>query len=58
MTAFLDVLESNRLPNNPFSSHTCLAWHHKTVLESLALIASKVCEAVGECFGPTSPFGE
>lgn len=36
-----------------------MGWHNKTVLESLALIASEVGEAVNECRGdtPTDKFG-
>jgi NTP pyrophosphatase (non-canonical NTP hydrolase) len=36
-----------------------MGWHNKTVLESLALIASEVGEAVNECRGytPTAEFG-
>lgn len=36
-----------------------MGWHNKTVLESLALIASEVGEAVNECRDekPTSEFG-
>ena len=35
-----------------------MGWHNKTVLESLALIASEVGEAVNECRGesPTTEF--
>lgn len=29
-----------------------MGWHNKTVLESLALVASEVGEAVNECRGP------
>lgn len=37
-----------------------MRWHNKTPLESLALIASEVGEAVNECRGehPTDSFGE
>jgi NTP pyrophosphatase (non-canonical NTP hydrolase) len=37
-----------------------MGWHNKTALESLALIASEVGEAVNECRGeePTSAFSE
>lgn len=37
-----------------------MGWHNKTVLESLALIASEVGEAVNECRGehPTPALGE
>ena len=37
-----------------------MGWHNKTVLESLALIASEVGEAVNECRGPepTENFAE
>lgn len=37
-----------------------MGWHNKTVLESLALIASEVGEAADECFGdkPSEAFGE
>lgn len=36
-----------------------MGWHNKTVLESLALVASEVGEAVDECRGevPTPAFG-
>ncbi len=36
-----------------------MGWHNKTVLESLALIASEVGEAVNECRGdaPSLEFG-
>lgn len=36
-----------------------MGWHNKTVLETLALIASEVGEAVNECRGeaPTPNFG-
>lgn len=36
-----------------------MGWHNKTVLETLALIASEVGEAVNECRGdaPTQDFG-
>jgi NTP pyrophosphatase (non-canonical NTP hydrolase) len=35
-----------------------MGWHNKSVLESLALIASEIGEAADECFGPTPAFGE
>lgn len=37
-----------------------MGWHNKTVLESLALVASEVGEAVNECRGdkPTGKFAE
>lgn len=36
-----------------------MGWHNKTRLESLALIASEIGEAAGECLnGPTEHFGE
>lgn len=37
-----------------------MGWHNKTSLESLALVASEVGEAVNECRGdePTEHFGE
>ncbi|TQV77203.1 hypothetical protein FLL45_04450 [Aliikangiella marina] len=36
-----------------------MGWHNKSVLESLALVASEVGEAVNECRGdqPTPEFG-
>lgn len=36
-----------------------MGWHHATTLESLALVASEVGEAVNECRGetPTNEFG-
>lgn len=37
-----------------------MGWHNKTVLESLALIASEIGEAAAECMGdtPTAAYGE
>lgn len=37
-----------------------MGWHNKTVLETMALIASEVGEAINECRGvePTEAFGE
>ena len=49
----------NDLAQKQFDWVERVGWHNKTVLESLALIASEVGEAVNECRGeePTKEFG-
>jgi len=50
----------NEIAEKQFDWVERMAWHNKTVLESLALIASEIGETAEECFGsnPTKEFGE
>jgi len=49
----------NEIAQKQFDWVERMGWHNKTALESLALIASEVGEAVNECRGdvPTPEFG-
>ena len=49
----------NEIAEKQFDWVERMGWHNKTVLESLALIASEVGEAVNECRGdePTQELG-
>jgi NTP pyrophosphatase (non-canonical NTP hydrolase) len=49
----------NEIAEKQFDWVERMGWHNKTVLESLALIASEVGEAVNECRGgaPSYDFG-
>lgn len=42
-------MEINEIAKKQFDWVERMGWHNKTVLESLALIASEVGEAVNEC---------
>jgi hypothetical protein len=44
-----DFMEINEIAKKQFEWVDRMGWHNKTVLESLALIASEVGEAVNEC---------
>ncbi len=48
----------NEIAEKQFDWVERMGWHNKTVLESLALVASEVGEAVNECRGetPTAEF--
>jgi len=52
-------MKINEIAEKQFCWVERMGWHNKTVLESLALIASEVGEAVNECRGeaPTPEFG-
>jgi NTP pyrophosphatase (non-canonical NTP hydrolase) len=52
-------MDINEIARKQFDWVERMGWHNKTVLESLALIASEVGEAVNECRGekPTENFG-
>lgn len=54
-----NIMEINEIANRQYDWVERMNWHHATVLESLALVASEVGEAVNECRGltPTKEFG-
>lgn len=52
-------MEINEIAEKHYNWIEKMNWHNATVLESLALVASEVGEAVNECRGakPTEAFG-
>lgn len=54
------MIDLNAISDQHFAWVERMGWHNKTVLESLALIASEIGEAAGECIGQCFPdrFGE
>jgi NTP pyrophosphatase (non-canonical NTP hydrolase) len=54
------VIDFNAISDRHHAWVERMGWHNKTVLESLALIASEIGEAAGECVGEIhiSRFGE
>ncbi|KVP98145.1 hypothetical protein WJ96_06120 [Burkholderia ubonensis] len=48
MTSMIDL---NAISDKHYDWVERMGWHNKTVLESLALIASEIGEAAGECIG-------
>lgn len=53
------MIDFNEIAQKQFLWVESVNWHNKTVLESLALIASELGEAADECFGdiPSKNFG-
>jgi NTP pyrophosphatase (non-canonical NTP hydrolase) len=53
------IMNINEIAEKQFEWVERMGWHNKTVLESLALIASEVGEAVNECRNgaPSDNFG-
>lgn len=53
-------MDIDKLAEDIYAWVDLMGWHNKTELESLALIASEVGEAVNECRGdyPTEKFAE
>lgn len=54
------MLDFNEIGRVNFAWVERMGWHTKTVMESMALIASEIGEAAAECLNgaPTSSFGE
>jgi len=56
---FMNNLDINNIAKKQYEWVEKMGWHNKTTLESLALIASEVGEAINECRGeePTKALG-